>query len=340
MMRKKALFFVYLFISITGFTNMTSAQEVTSPLFKNHTAIDLKIKANYNKLLKDVGENTDDHRAKIKYTDEAGNRKRIKIEMETRGNFRSNPSNCDFPPVKLEFEGFSETKGTVFEGQDELKLVTHCQQEISSYQRHVYREYLVYRLYNILTPYSFQVRLCNINYKPRFGFKNNIKPAFLIEDNDMLADRFDGEELDNDDDYQPVDSAQYALLSLFEFMIGNTDWSVIPMQNLEIIRVDSNRHIPVPYDFDLSAFVNPPYGPEAMQVDSLTFLKREYRGPAFSKEVMEKAIATFNRKRQDILYIINENMLLNKREKQRIAAYIKEFYAEINRNGEGQIWVR
>jgi len=339
-MLKKVIVWTYLVLSILGFTTNAMAQEVTSPLFSSHSPLDLMIKANYNKLLKDVGENTDDHKAKIKYSDENGKRHKIKIETETRGNFRSNPSNCDFPPIQLEFEEFSDAEGTIFEGQEELKLVTHCQQEIASYQRHVYREYVVYRLYNFLTPYSFQVRLCNINYKPRYWIKNNIKPAFLIEDNDMLAGRFDGEELDNDDDYQPVDSAQYALLSLFEYMIGNTDWSVIPMQNLEIIRVDSNRHMPVPYDFDMSALVNPPYAAEAMQVDSLTFLEREYRGPAFSKKLIEKAVATFNREKQEILYFIKENALLNEQEKDRILSYIKDFYEEINRGNNEKVWIR
>ena len=43
----------------------------------------------------------------------------------------------------------------------------------------------------------------------------------------------------------------------FEYMIGNTDWSVEYLQNIKLATVDSNSApITIPYDFDHAGIVN------------------------------------------------------------------------------------
>lgn len=339
-MKRNVFNFLVLMFFFLGIPLVLTAQQIKTPLFKSHDVLHMKLKSNYNKVLDDVGDHKSKHKAKIKYTDPNGKKQKIRIKIETRGNFRSNPYNCDFPPIKLYFKDYSKIGNTIFEGQEELKLVTHCQQEISGYVRHVYREYLLYRIYNMLTPYSFQVRLFNINYKPRFGIRNNIKPGFFIEDNDMLAARFGGEELDRDDNYLPVDSTYYALVSFFEYMIGNTDWSVEMLQNIEVIQTVKGKNIPVPYDFDVSACVCPPYAPRALNVNSTTFMKRKYNGPKFSKAIVSKVFKIFSEKKQDILYLINESILLNTQEKKRFTDYIGAFYREMENAESDAIWLK
>jgi len=339
-MKRNGFNFPALVLFFLGLPVVLLSQQINSPLFKSHGILHMKLISNYNKVLEDVGDHTNKHKARIKYTSQNGEKRKIRIKIETRGNFRSDPGNCDFPPIKLYFKDYAQTQHTLFEGQEELKLVTHCQQEIKDYARHVYREYLLYRIYNMLTPYSFQVRLFNINYKPRFGIKNNIKPGFFIEDNDMLASRFGGKELDSDDSYLPVDSTYYALVSFFEYMIGNTDWSVEMLQNIEVIQTVKGRNIPVPYDFDISACVCPPYAPRALNVDSTTFMKRRYRGPKFSKTIISKVFKIFEEKKPDILYLIDESILLKTQEKERFTKYIGGFYREIENAGEDAIWLK
>ncbi|MCF8231211.1 MAG: hypothetical protein K9J27_03400 [Bacteroidales bacterium] len=336
----KSHHFVLLLLALAiGWPAIVFAQKQQQvSLFQNNSILTFKMKSNYRKLLKDVGEDTKDYRSKIIYTDSQGEKKKINLDLETRGNFRSKPGNCDFPPLELEFKDFSETAQSLFEGQGELKLVTHCQQEKPAYEQHVYKEYLIYRLYNLLTPKSFKVRLCQVNYKQTWSFKKNVKPAFLIEDNAKLAERFHGEEMDNDDDYMPLDTTQLALMAFFEYMIGNTDWSIEPLQNVEIIKTSSDDRFPVPYDFDLSAFVNTPYAPQAMFKDSLGFLKREYKGPAFRKPFIDKTFEVMNSKKQDILLYIRESFFLKEEEKHRLTEFIREFYREINNGKENPPW--
>ena len=70
--------------------------------------------------------------------------------------------NCDFVPLRVEFPK-QETAGTAFEGQTALKLGTHCRGD-KVYENYTIREYLTYRLFNLITPLSFRARLGRATY--------------------------------------------------------------------------------------------------------------------------------------------------------------------------------
>ena len=55
---------------------------------------------------------------------------------------------------------------SLFAGQKQLKLVTHCKRS-RAFQQYVLLEYSAYRMYNLLTPQSFRARLANIDYRRR-----------------------------------------------------------------------------------------------------------------------------------------------------------------------------
>lgn len=263
---------IKLFITALIFLSalVSKSQTPEQPLFQNNEMLELSIVANFNNITEDVYGPSEDHKGKLIYHDSTDQRIKVKIELETRGNFRRNPENCDFPPLEIDFDG--DYKNTVLRNQNRLKLVTHCRDTLEAANENVVKEYLVYKIYNIITPFSFGVRLCKINYRQRWGFNNYEHLGFLIEDNDMVAERFGGKELDEDVDYMPLDSLNLAKMSVFQYLIGNTDWSVDPLQNMEIIKVPGKNSVAVPYDFDLSAFVNTVYAPEALFIDHDEFL--------------------------------------------------------------------
>lgn len=307
------------------------------PLFQNDDLMEFKLVGNYNKLFDDVGEDRKDYPAKLIYKTPQGERLNIEMELKIRGNFRRNPDNCNFPPIRLDFDG--ERSETVFQGQGKVKLVTHC---LDDYEHeNVQKEYLVYKLYNLLTPFSFQVRLCRITYKQSWSLNSQKNFAFIIEDNDDMADRFDGKELDEDDDYMPVDSLALARMALFSYMIGNTDWSIKPLKNTEILKIPSqNKTIPVPYDFDLSAFVNARYAPDALFIDSARFHQRKYKGPEFRKSTIKKVTDNFLENRQDMIAMIRQFKYLSKNQKNRLESYLKEFYREVKENPYREEWTK
>ncbi len=305
-------------------------QTPEQPLFENDEVLEFSVVANFNNITEDVYGASEDHRGKLIYKDSTGQRIRVKIELETRGNFRRNPENCDFPPLEVDFDG--EYGNTVFRNQNKLKLVTHCRDTLEAANDNVVKEYLIYQIYNIITPFSFKVRLCNINYRQRWCLNKNEHLGFLIEDNDMMAARLGGEELDQDDDYLPLDSLHLAKMAIFQFLIGNTDWTVVPLQNMEIIKVPGKNSVAVPYDFDLSAFVNTVYAPEALFIERDEFLERKYRDPGVSGEYIQDAMADFIRNKGKIMDLIASEKLLSDSEKQRLLGYVNSFYDKIENN--------
>lgn len=319
------------FPALIGLSALVSnGQTPEQPLFQDDEVLELSIVANFNNITDDVYGDSEDHKGKLIYYDSTGQRTKVKIELETRGNFRRNPENCDFPPLEVDFDG--DYGNTVFRNQNKLKLVTHCRDTLETANDNVVKEYLVYKIYNSITPFSFKVRLCKISYRQRWCLNKNEHLGFLIEDNDMVAARLGGEELDEDDDYLPLDSLHLAKMAVFQYLIGNTDWTVVPLQNMEIIKVQGKNSVAVPYDFDLSAFVNTVYAPEALFIEREEFLERKFRDPGVSAKYIQEAVAVFIRKKDHIINLIASEKLLSDNEKQRLLPYVKSFYDKLENN--------
>jgi hypothetical protein len=200
-------------------------------------------------------------------------------------------------------------KGTVFEDQNKLKLVTYCR-DMERYQEYVIQEYLVYKVYNILTDTSFRVRLTHITYKD-MG-KDNPRAenyGFLIEDIDDLAARLGGEETDRLlQVHDMCDHPSIDRFTLFEFMISNVDWNVGKplMHNVKLITIGSSLPIPIPYDFDFSGIVNTNYAAAPPNLPIQSVRQRLFRGYCRPKGEYEKTIQLFL-DRKDKIYALYEN---------------------------------
>ena len=184
------------------------------------------------------------------------------IEVRTRGIFRRNKRNCNFPPLRFDFPK-KQMEGTVFEGQDKLKLVTPCHDGRDNFQRYVYREYLAYKAYQLLTPASFRVRLVEITYVDiNDDYDTRTKIGFLLESDEDMAERNRAIHVEYDDfgtgQFHParVDGDGAVLVAMFNYMIGNTDWSAVEGHNTKLIQTEEGKYLTVPYDFDSSGAVN------------------------------------------------------------------------------------
>jgi len=320
-------FFVLALIFFLISSYAIAQQKAQNLLFESHDILELTIVSDYNDITEDVYGSSDDHKGKLIYHDSNDNKVKVEIEIETRGNFRRNPDNCDFPPLEIDFDG--DYQNTIFQGQNKLKLVTHCRDTLENADENVMKEYLIYRIYNMLTPQSFKVRLCKINYRQRWWINTKKRIAFFIEDNDDVAERLGGKELDKDDDYLPIDSLCLARMALFQYMIGNSDWTIMPLQNTEVIKVPGKNSFPVPYDFDLSAFVNAVYAPKALFIEPEELYNRVYKGPELSSRFVKEAKNEFLQKREDLEQLVEQENRLSEGEKERILNYIESFYSDI-----------
>jgi len=253
------------------------------------------------------------------------------IELRTRGNFRLQAHICRFPPLRLSFPA-DPVGGTALEGQDKLKLVTHCR-DWDSYEQNVLEEYLAYRIYNLLTDISFRVQLALITYRDTSGKGDPIsRIGFLIEDEDHLADRLGGEMLEvpaaRPDDFVPE---QAGLMYLFQFMIGNTDWSMLRFHNVKLIRIGW-EYFPIPYDFDFSGFVDAPYaGPNPILAQRISSVReRLFWGICSDRIDYPSLFSHFNELHSPILELIRSQPGLREENARAAVDYIEEFYRIIN----------
>jgi len=210
----------------------TTDSETTVPLiFDEADPLNISIALDLKRLLRDVSDTAEYHEGILSYIEPAGDTVTLEVEVRTRGNFRRDKANCDFPPLRLKIPKKS-VRNTIFDGQRKLKLVSHCQSDDPDYMQQLYQEYLVYRLYNLITPFGYRVRLLDIKYVDLWDPRNIIKShAFVLESDKGLEKRVGGNLIESE--RFPLDNLntyQYTLLSLFQFMVINNDWSV-PMRS-------------------------------------------------------------------------------------------------------------
>ena len=251
------------------------------------------------------------------------------LSMEVRGHFRK--GYCYIPPLKIHFKS---QKTSPLKTLGSLKLVSQCSLAFFS-ETYLLDEYLIYKIYNLLTNMSFRVRLLKITFEDSLGKKKPMNEyAFLMEDEKDLASRnncTDWKKGDIGD--QGTDRHQMTTVALFEYMIGNTDWSVFAGHNIKLLlsKTDSFQHFyPVPYDFDYSGFVNTNYATPDPRLNISSVRERVYRGYPRTIEELDEALEVFKNQKNNIYSLINNFQLLNSRDKKDLTFYLDQFFDLIN----------
>ncbi len=232
----------------------------------------------------------------------------VEAKLKLRGHWRRQKSNCDFAPIKVDFTKDART-GTIFEGQGDLKLVTHCR-EGEQFQQYVLREYLVYRLYNILTPVSHRVRLVRAWYVDTTGRSDSLlQYAFFLENDRKAAER-NGSRLVTATGarWDDLDSDHGALVSAFEYLIGGSDWSLPGLHNILLFRQqETGAVLPVAYDFDWTGIVNTSYARPDHRLPIKSVRERLYRGICRTAEEWQPVLARFQGARE-ALYAVYDSV--------------------------------
>src|SRR5436309_5540003 len=247
-----------------------------SRLFLDHAPLTLQLETDLRALFRDRGEKKKDHPATLRYGT-ARDTGSLNVKLRTRGIFRL--ARCGFPPIRLDLPSH-KLEDTPFAGQDKLKLVTHCQSG-QSYERNLLREYALYRVFNALTDTSFRVRLAHVTYRDSLRPDTVRRYGFLIESDGALARRAGAEVLTQGQilDVQ-TDPSYMTLVAVFQYLIGNTDWSVWGRHNTVILddTVHHSKVIAVPYDYDFSGAVDAAYATPPPQLPIHSVRERLYRG--------------------------------------------------------------
>jgi hypothetical protein len=296
-------------------------------LFASHEPLELVLAADFDELRGDRDQESPERPGTIRIEGSDGVVQDIPIKVNTRGKFRLQKRTCPDPPLRLNFPE-SSPQGTVFDGEDKLKLVTHCR-DSDRYEQNLMEEYLAYRIYNQLTDLSFEVRLARITYEDTSGEDDPVtRFGFLIEDKDGLADRVEGKVIEAQGG-NPSDFVmdQLGLLYLFQFMIGNVDWGIGSTHNVEVLLKD-RAYFPIPYDFDWSGLVDAPYaGPNPMTKNLHNSVReRVYWGACVPGLDYPGLFARFIQDRDSIMGVLVGEIPLSERSENSAREYLEEFY--------------
>jgi hypothetical protein len=254
------------------------------------------------------------------------------VKVRLRG--KSRRVVCSFPPLRINF-ATGDTAQSVFENQDKLKLVTQCQKRRSS-QLDVLQEYAAYRIFNLLSEISYKVRLLHITYTDTEGRpeKNTFDHyGFLIESSSELADRVGGQPVQETGlSIDSLDSKHAATVFVFEYLIGNTDWSLVRAEvddrcchNGDLLDIGSARYY-VPYDFDRSGLVNARYAKPDLDLRISRVTQRLYRGYCISTDALKNALGTVKARKADILGVISQLPVLSQKEIKATMKYLERFF--------------
>ncbi|HOB84117.1 MAG TPA: hypothetical protein PKX27_13940 [Bacteroidales bacterium] len=253
------------------------------------------------------------------------------LKLRPRGISRL--SICDFPPIMLNFKK-QDSVGGEFSKIDKIKMVTHCSAGGEDY---LLKEFLVYKMFNVLTEYSFRVRLVRVNYINTFKESKPIREfAFLIEPVKSLEKRTNSKEIDSAHVTQKHIRRQVMdRMAIFNYMIGNTDWSVPIRHNTLTIAQGQygglESGIIIPYDFDYSGLVNTDYAIpfEGLGLESVR--ERKYLGVCRSESEFLEALAEFRDKKEEIYKVINDFEYLDARNKKEMINYLEGFYKSFDK---------
>jgi hypothetical protein len=252
------------------------------------------------------------------------------IRIRARGIARR--SHCYLPPIKLNFKE-TEFDNDTLTDISSLKLVTHCKNS-KMYDQYLFKEFLVYRMYNLLTDSSFRVKLLDIDY---IDSKDKMKPltkyGFIIESNDHLANRLQGVRI-NTQGINTWDTDRYltGLLDVFQYMIGHTDWAIPVLHNIRLIKpsVPYSGILAIPYDFDYSGMVNTIYSIPDENLGTESVRTRVYRGYCLpSEDHYNRIFKVFLNKKQEMFSLVEDFELLDKKSREEMLSYLEEFYTII-----------
>lgn len=310
-----------------------SAQEAPKRperLFRSRTPLEMTIHARFDDLFKDRDTLVDKPLpARLVYEDAERGTVELPVELETRGHFRLRRTTCTFPPIKVRFDK-EAAKGTEFNDQGTLKLTTHCRDH-GRYEQNLLVEELTYRLYNQVTPLSHRSRLARIRYVSEPDTtKQIVRYGFFLEDDDDMGKRNNGKILmQTGGTFSHMVTEQIDLLSMFEYMIANTDWSVFAIHNIRLVDPGTGDYHPVAYDFDFSGLVDSPYAAPDERLPIRSVKHRLYRGPCRKLDELLPIIDRFNAQRDSMYQIVNEQPGLEPKRAKQALSFLEDFFKEI-----------
>ena len=300
-------------------------------LFTENTQLELKLVGNYKVISKDRDTlSQKEYWGEVQVADGKGGELKIPVQLRTRGHYRLANRNCSFVPLRLDFKK-GEVKGTVFDGQDKLKLVTHCNSN-ATYDEYMVREHLAYRVQNLITPRSYRSRLVKVTYvDSATGNTIEVRNGIFVEHEDDVARRMEGEIAEiRRALFDDVNPEQIMELATFAAFVGHVDWSLAALHNVRLVRQQNGNLLPVLYDMDFTGLVGTRYSIPDPRLGIRTVRDRLYRGPCKEAADMQPYLAPYREKKDAILKLYDETPGLDNRYRNDTKNWLNQWFKMID----------
>lgn len=249
------------------------------------------------------------------------------LRMKPRGQFRK--SQCAYAPYWLNIRK-ADVVNEELQEVKKIKMVSQCRGG-KDYSDYVLKEYLAYKIYNLISPVSFRVRLTRLKYIDT-GRKNKETHSwgFLIEPEELVAKRNDAIVVKNDEiSMRYTRSTEMDVAAMFQYMIGNPDYSIAGRHNMKILGLPgfgTDGYTPVPYDFDYAGIVNAEYAIPGENLGISSVTERYYLGPCREDQQFQQAIDQINSKRDEIMELVSDFPYLQGKHKQEMLDYLESYF--------------
>ncbi len=310
-------------VAIAGLLLVAGRLVLASPLFDSDDVLAMTINGPFSDLMES------DERIEPVFL-LALDGEELPVRIRTRGKSRLRV--CKFPPLRIEFA--ERPDEGAFSGQDRLKLVTHCKDTDAS-EQDLLEEYAAYRLLNLISEFSYRVRLARIAYTDATGEVFARRAAFFIESGNEFERRLGLARATLPAvTLSDLDQRQAALVFVFQYLIGNTDWSLVRADsdtecchNIDLFQLDG-KLVAVAYDFDLAGLVNAAYARPDPSLDIPRVTTRLYRGYCLSPDVLRAALNTVVTQRPELLEVIDRVPGLDRDAAGALRAYLDRFFEQ------------
>jgi hypothetical protein len=310
-----------------------------APLFASDTVMKVTIPLDFSQLCRPrETEECEFSPATLIYGAASGSKLSMPIQVKIRGGWRSLSRNCSVPLLWIQFSE-SSVAGTPFEGQSLLPLTTHCGKGISieaqtrgtrrsDYEQYLLREFLALRIYNQLTEHSLRARLVRISYSdPERLRKTSLHYAFFTEHFDSMAERTGSVRLKRGSfDADRLDAQSSARVAVFQYMIGNTDWSIVRERNMVLLSDGQGKQVPVPYDFDMSGLVDADYAGPAPGLPIDRVRERYFLGLCQPGTDWDATFELYRERQHDILNLGNRLPGFSRSSRRLTRSYLDGFF--------------
>ncbi len=249
----------------------------------------------------------------------------FEVKMRARGNMRKQV--CYYPPLKLDFKRKDLLEHGLDSSQNKLKLVFQCRSGEANDEL-LMREKLGYALYQVVQPkYSIQYKQVKIDCTDE-GKSKYVLDAMALEDEKHLAKRANGIVIENGKLMaSALEKDVYQKMSVFEYMIGNTDWSIPNKHNVEMIKVpEFPRVVPIAYDFDYAALVNAPYAVPHESLPITSIQERYFMGRGVTEADAVLQGKWFADHKSDFYKAVDDCTGLNDKAKKNIKSFLDDFF--------------